>query len=359
MPDNIPVLKRYNEPREAEDLKRFQISFLSNGPPGAISHKDPSSKLQGRKDSTWTYAKTPSIAAATILGTITFLALIFLIVWYIRRERTRRLRYMRNESQDPFCTSNITLTEDTSKTLDDFLMKDVQPERTSLMFSRSRSPSFTFVVNDANRQKFTNRPYRASYEASSNSLSKLNSLTRVSTEASRPSLMISDLTQTTSNTSTQPPESSSRLSMVSTVPPTARSSMLWTTTTSSTNNTTGTSSTDPSSVFSQMPASSSRTSQSAPSSSNNLRSPANSIVRSNPSSASRTSSRHSVNSTRHVTPIAMEHNVTSRRTQVKSHRRSPSSIQSPIDLSAGVSGQSSQLPSIPSTPSAFFRLSDE
>ncbi|KAJ5281288.1 hypothetical protein N7478_006660 [Penicillium angulare] len=357
VPDSIPVLNHHNEQREVEDLRRFQNNFLSNGLPEAISHKDSGSKLHGRKDSTWTYAKTPSIAAATILGTITFLALVFLIVWYIRRERTRRLRYMRNESQDPFYTSNLTLTEDTSKTLHDFLMKDVQPERTSLMFSRSRSPSFTFVINKADRQKSTNRLYRGSYDASSNSLSKLTSLTRVSTEASRPSLMISGLTQTTSNSSTQLPASSSRLSMVSTVPPTARSSMLWTTTTSSTNSTIGTSATEPSSIFSQLPTSSSRTSQSVPPSLNNPRSSVNSIVRSNPSDASRTSSRHSVTSARNSIPIAMEQNVASRRAQVKSHRRSPSSVQSPIELS-GVSGQSSQLPSIPSTPSGSFRLSD-
>ncbi|KAJ5691335.1 hypothetical protein N7488_012070 [Penicillium malachiteum] len=156
------------------------------------------------KASSWSYANKPAIAAASILGTLTFFAIVFLAVWYIKRVRARRLRAIRNESQDIFCQSTLTLTDDTSKTLDTFLMKDLEPERTSLMFSRSRSPSFAFVVEESDRQSPVNGLYRASYDASSNSISKMDSLSRVSTDISRPSMMVSPLTQTTSNSSDKP-----------------------------------------------------------------------------------------------------------------------------------------------------------
>ncbi|KAJ5946626.1 hypothetical protein N7454_003465 [Penicillium verhagenii] len=154
-------------------------------------------------ESNWNYAKKPSIAAASIIGAITFFAIIFLIVWYVRRRRQRKrlglqLQDMENQLQDTFNQSSLTLNEDASKSLDDFLRKDIEPERTSLMFSRSRSPSLSFIVDENDRQRSpSSRLYRTSYEASSNTL---GNLTRVSTEDSKPRTVLSypDLTQVAS-----------------------------------------------------------------------------------------------------------------------------------------------------------------
>ncbi|KAJ5660055.1 hypothetical protein N7507_006506 [Penicillium longicatenatum] len=142
--------------------------------------------------SSWTYAKKPSIAAAIIIATTTFFALIFLLIWYLKKRRERRARQrldMENQLEDPFNESSLALAEDTSKDLDRFLLRDLEPERTSLMFSRSRSPSFTFVIDEYDRRNPTSKLYRSSYDASSAmSLSKLDSLTRVSTDGPKPSV---------------------------------------------------------------------------------------------------------------------------------------------------------------------------
>ncbi|KAJ6036207.1 hypothetical protein N7540_000486 [Penicillium herquei] len=321
------------------------------------------------KASSWAYANKPSIAAASILGTLAFFAIVFLAVWYIKRARARRLRKIENESQDLFRQSTLTLTDDTSKSLDTFLMKDVEPERTSLMFSRSRSPSFTFVVDESNRQSSVNGLYRASYDASSNSISKLDSLTRVSTDISRPSMMVSPLTQTTSNISDKP-TSPICLSRTSTVTSSPRSSALWVTTSSSSTNpaSTARSSMDSSLIFSSQEPVSSRTSQSAVSSnillspanslvrstmsnisgtsisSNILPSPASSLVRSTTSSRLGASSHYSPYNARHSAPPLCHHfPAESRRVQVMSHRRGPSDVQPPIELSSSNSGQSSRV----------------
>ncbi|KAJ5880758.1 uncharacterized protein N7473_011811 [Penicillium subrubescens] len=198
----------------------------------------------------------PSIAAATVLGVVTFAALLFLAIWYIRHKRRHRQHKSWNQNQD-FGQSEITLGEDTSKTLDYFLMKDIPHERTSFMFSRSESPSITFVVEEAERSSLNK-----CYSPSTNSLSKIETITRISTDGARPSLLSSELTAMTSLQSTAANDSSSkpasatpRTSMSSsqlwttitsstecqsltsretTVPPTAESSQLWTTTTGST-----------------------------------------------------------------------------------------------------------------------------
>lgn len=175
----------------------------------------------------------PSIAAATILGIITFAALLFLAMYYIRHKRRRRRHKRLTQNQD-FGQSEITLGEDTSKTLDDFLMKEVPVERTSFMFSRSQSPSITYVVDQMDRPGL-NKQKRNSYGgASSGSLSKLDSLTRISTDGTRPSLLSTEVTATSSQSTTM--NSSSKPTSIGSATPrvSMSSSQLWKTTTGST-----------------------------------------------------------------------------------------------------------------------------
>ncbi|KAJ5893912.1 hypothetical protein N7495_005603 [Penicillium taxi] len=142
----------------------------------------------------WSY-RYWSIATATIIGTMVLGALMFLIYWYIRRaRRRRRMHRMLDISGDPFHASSLSLNEDTSLTLDRFLMKDVLPERASLMFSRSRSPSLAYVMHDIEHNS-SNKLSRHSYDASRSNLTKLDCLTRVSMEEPRLSLGLSDRTQ--------------------------------------------------------------------------------------------------------------------------------------------------------------------
>lgn len=281
-----------------------------------------------------------SIAAVTIIAVIIVAALLFLAVWYIKRERrarARRLRELRNHSQDPFCPSSLTLNEDTSKALEQFLMKDVKPERTSLMFSRSRSPSITFVVDNADARNTSTRFYRNSYEGSSNSLGKTDTLTRVSTEPTGASLISSDMPQLTPSSSLQPPSNPSRPSMSSTVAPTVRSGQLCETTSASTGTT------ELSSVFSQEPTSS-RTSTSGPRVANGPPpSSGSSMVVPRLSNSSRTSSQLSRSSPRH--------------SGGRAHRLSQSIVLTP-DAEPSAAGQSPQLPPIPATPSPLFRFSE-
>lgn len=292
----------------------------------------------------------PSIAAATIVGIIFVAGIVFLFVWYIRRERrARRLRALQsqNQSQDPFCQSTLTLNGDSDRALNEFLMKDLHPERTSLMFGRSRSPSFTFLANSSEQPS-----------TSSNSLSKLdsnNTLTRLSTAQTGPSFMISDVTEV--NTPTSPSETpkasaTPRLSMASTAPPTARSSQLWTTTTGET---TSTAITELSSLLSNPDPGSSRTSNSIHRSPTEPNSPRTSDLTSRTSNASQASSRLSRSAVR-AEPRDISEMHTQRRERTSSHRRSESAVSSP--LGEELSTQSSNLPLIPSTPSPLFHLSE-
>lgn len=304
----------------------------------------------------WSSGKI-SIAAATVIGVITFAAFLFLAIWYIRREkRARRQRQLHNLNQDAFCPSSLSLAEETSRVLDEFLMKDIEPERTSLMFSRSRSPSMTFVVDNAEARSPTSRFYRTSYEASTNSLSKLDSLTRVSTEGTRPSLVVSETSQPQSKTSTQAPSSSSpRASVCSARATSPRSSQLYptisaTTNTSSKTNTTNT--TEMSSIFSQGPTSS-RTSTSAVRGANIP----NTSIPLPSTNTSRTSSQLSRSSPRHSGGRVPRDGDKFRQGQVRSHRLSQSTVISGNEESLAPS-ESPQLPSIPSTPSPLFRFSE-
>ncbi|KAJ5587776.1 uncharacterized protein N7459_003541 [Penicillium hispanicum] len=314
------------------------------------------SSLRKELKSNWSYGKL-SIAAGTIVATVTLAALIFLVIWYFKRERrAKRLRQLANQSQDPFFHSAVTLTEDSSKTLDDFLMKDVLPERTSLMFSRSRSPSVTFVIDEADRRNSTSKLYRNSYEASTNSLTKLDSLTRVSTDGTRPSLLASDLTKTTSNNSLQPASiGTPRASTCSTAPTTARSSQLWTTTT-------GTTVTELTSVSSRE-LTNSHTSSSIPSSCNATSGSGSSQLAAQTPNTSRTSSRISGRGHRPIqSPTRFFRQGSSpRKVEADSHRPCDTAVVAPVAEVAEPpknSGQSPRLPSIPPTPSPLFRLSE-
>ncbi|KAJ5212552.1 uncharacterized protein N7498_004198 [Penicillium cinerascens] len=290
----------------------------------------------------------PSIAAATIIGVIIFGAICFLLFWYIRRERRRRhLRQIQSPSQDLFNPSSLSLGPETSKTLDDFLMRDVPPERASLMFSRTRSPSVTYVVDEANP-----RSNRNSYDESSSltKLDTLDTLTRLSVDGTRLSFMLSELPFSLQGPSPQYPATqhtsitSKRASLASTVPPSPRSSQLWTTTTAAT---TASGTTEKSSLLAQETASS-RTSQSIHTS-NGLPSPASASMQPHSSNGSRGSSQYSGGSVVRSSPREI---IDPRGPQHVISRSSQS--VSPIAEST-ISGN---LPSGPATPSPLFRFSE-
>lgn len=179
-----------------------------------------------------------AIATATILGILTLGALIYLVVWYIRRRlRARRLCRQQSQGNDQFDQSAVSLAEDTSRTLDDFLMKDIQPERSSIMFSRSGSgsPSITIIIDDpddADRCKSPPQPYLTKQDTAPSSSADTYTSTQTSTQESDPEDLRSDQTQWSSSgqrsSSTTP-----RASISSSAIPTSRSSLIWTTTSDS------------------------------------------------------------------------------------------------------------------------------
>lgn len=281
-----------------------------------------------------------SIAAATIVGIIFVAGGVFLLVWYILRERrARRLRGMQtgNQSQDPFCQSTLTLNEDSDRTLNEFLMKDLRSDRTSLMFNNSLSPSFTLLVNDTNNHPST----------STNSLSKVDSTMTIT-----PVITETNTSSPASSPGTPKAPATPRLSMASTEPSTARSSQLWTTTTGTT---TATGMTELSSLLDNPDPGSSRTSQSTPRPTDEPPPSGTSDLITHLSSSSRASSRYSRSVTRPKSQSIYEQR-SGRRERTSSHHRSESAVSSPIgeDLSA----QSSSLPTIPPASTPVFRLSE-
>ncbi|KAJ5957595.1 hypothetical protein N7501_011874 [Penicillium viridicatum] len=220
-----------------------------------------------------------AIATAAILGILTLGALIYLVSWYIRRRlRARRFRRQQSQGNDQFDQSAVSLAEDTSRTLDDFLMKDIQPERSSIMFNRSESgsPSITIIIDDtddADRCKSSPQPYLTKQDTTPSSSADTFTSTQTSTQESDPDDLRSDRTQWSSSgqrsSSTTPrastPSSAIPISRASTtsgstpsyqaqrgssgqhsltttpresisssVIPTSRSSQIWTTTSDST-----------------------------------------------------------------------------------------------------------------------------
>ncbi|CAG8127933.1 unnamed protein product [Penicillium nalgiovense] len=184
----------------------------------------------------WDYGKL-AIATASILGVLTLGALIYLLVWYVRRSlRVRLLRRQENQKNDQFNQSTVTLAEDTSRTLDNFLMKDIQPERNSIMFSRSGSPSITIVIDDADdadRDKSPPQSHSTEHHTAASSPADTYISTPISPQESYPDDPRSDQTEWSSSgqlsSSTTP-----RASTSSSVARTSRSSQNWTTTSAST-----------------------------------------------------------------------------------------------------------------------------
>lgn len=342
--------------------------------PASKSKSIPSSQKSHSSSSTY---RKPSIAAATIIGVLVLAAITFLSIYYFRREkrarRLRRLEEQNNQIQDSFGPSSLSLTAETSKTLDDFLMKEVKPERTSLMFSRSPSPSLTYVVDETDH-----RSNRHSYNASATSLHKIETLARVSNDRTRWSPRDSEHSSSSlreSHPMLQPTgHTSPRVSMSSAGQPTTRSSRL---SISSPDETTPSTTTATESPLQSQATSSPRSSQSLTGTSGILK--GSSILDSGisllPSSSgashsSHASSRLSTRSIARSDPRTVNNTGGLRRSHARSgsHSLSQSNI-SPIaeslSLDSGSAlesgsalGSSLQFPSDRSTPSPMFRLSE-
>ncbi|KAJ9489078.1 hypothetical protein VN97_g4196 [Penicillium thymicola] len=182
-----------------------------------------------------------AIATAAILGILTLGALVYLVVWYIRRKlRAQQLRRQQSQGNDQFDQSAVSLAEDTSRTLDDFLMKDIPPERSSIMFSRSGSgsPSITIIIDDADdadRSGSSPQTHLTKQDTapSSSAAADTYTSTQTATQVSDPDDLRSDQTQANfpgqRSSSTTP-----RASISSSVIPASRSSQVWTTTSDST-----------------------------------------------------------------------------------------------------------------------------
>ncbi|KAJ5158947.1 uncharacterized protein N7500_008598 [Penicillium coprophilum] len=184
-----------------------------------------------------------AIATATILGILTLGALTYLLIWYVRRRLRAQRLYHQGSHENEFDQSAVSLAEDTGRTLDDFLMKDIQPERNSIMFNRSRSPSITIIIDDPNtvRCKSPPRPSPIQHGTAASTSADPYTLTQIPTQESITDEPRSDLTQWSSSerrsSSTTP-----RASTSSSVVPTSGSSQIWTTTTSAPSDQTQTSS---------------------------------------------------------------------------------------------------------------------
>lgn len=170
-----------------------------------------------------------AIAAAVILAILALASSIYLLIWYLRRRlRVHNLRQV--QENDLFGHSAVSVAEDTSRTLDDFLMNDIPPERTSIRFSRSQSPSITANLSCC---KPSLRAYSQNYETSGASLAHINNtLGRVAAQKSVPGEMQSDEAERgtgQSSSSTTPRASISSIAL-----PTPRSSQMWTTTSTET-----------------------------------------------------------------------------------------------------------------------------
>jgi hypothetical protein len=175
----------------------------------------------------WSYEKF-AVAATIILSLLAFTGLAYLLIWYLRRRlRSRRVRSQRCQHDDIFGQSVVSLAEDTSKALDEFLMTDVQPQRSSIMRRRSRSPSITMVFEDKDYCDSAPRSYLTSHDTSTSTLIPVVNLAQVSAVQSGPSVPSASTTQEA--TSGQRSSSSTPRASMSSMVPTARSSQMWTT----------------------------------------------------------------------------------------------------------------------------------
>ncbi|KAJ5489359.1 hypothetical protein N7539_004249 [Penicillium diatomitis] len=99
------------------------------------------STLVARNGFSRVFDGSSSVVAITLLVVIAVCAIVFMAAWSLR-EGSKCKRRKRRVGFDHFAQSDVSLAEDTSRTLDTFLMKDVYPERNTLMLSRSPSPPF-------------------------------------------------------------------------------------------------------------------------------------------------------------------------------------------------------------------------
>ncbi|KAJ5137922.1 hypothetical protein N7526_004155 [Penicillium atrosanguineum] len=326
-------------PRDMNDFEHRFWNETTQDTEAPVLLTNPNTLVKPQKNSI--DASHPSIAAATIIGIIVSGAICFLLFWYIRRERRRRrLSQIQSPSSDLFSPSSLTLGPETSKTLDDFLMRDVPPERASLMFSRTRSPYVTYLIDGANR-----RSNRNSYDESSRliKLDTLDTLTRVSTDITRPSFMLSEFSSSLPSPSLQGTSAqhisttSPRASMASTVTPSPRSSQLWITTTTAT---TASASTERSRFLTQESIASQALQ--SPRRSHALPSLASPIMQPRSSNASKSSSRYSGSNGVRSSPRGINDPRGARHVRTRSSQSVSPSV-SPI---------------AESTPSPFFRLSE-
>ncbi|CAI7627358.1 unnamed protein product [Penicillium bialowiezense] len=143
----------------------------------------------------WRYEKL-AIAAISLLSILTFAGACYLMIWYFLRRQARHRRHQEVHEHDMFSQSNVSLAEDTSKTLDEFLMTDVQPQRTSIIRGPGRSPSITMVFEDSYLDS-PPHPYLASCDTSFSSsvttLTAVNTLTPIATTDSGPSIPTSSM----------------------------------------------------------------------------------------------------------------------------------------------------------------------
>ncbi|KAJ5357172.1 hypothetical protein N7541_004330 [Penicillium brevicompactum] len=142
----------------------------------------------------WRYEKL-AIAAIVILSILTFAGAIYLLIWYFLRRQARH-RHQEVQEHDMFSQSAVSLAEDTGKTLDEFLMTDVPPQRTSIIRGRGRSPSITMVFEESYLDS-PPHPYLTSYDTSVSSsvttLTPVNTLTPIATTDSGPSISTSSM----------------------------------------------------------------------------------------------------------------------------------------------------------------------
>jgi hypothetical protein len=114
------------------------------------------------------------------MGALSLAGLVFLLGWYIRRARqARRLRDRGSRKSDLFGLSTVSLAR-TNKSIDAFLVKDADPVRTSLMFSRSPSLSVTVLLDDSEHRNPLTEVHRTSWNASASTLGNVSIILKYS-----------------------------------------------------------------------------------------------------------------------------------------------------------------------------------
>lgn len=173
----------------------------------------------------WNYEKL-AIAAIVILSVLAVTAIIYLLIWYLRERRIRRYR-QHSQEDHLFGQSTVSLADDASKALDQFLMTDVQPQRTSIARGPRRSPSITMVFEDAYLDS-PPQPYMKGYDSSVSTLQvNATDLTPITIESAPNRL---DSSVMAGPTSGKRSSNSTPRASVSSTGPYVQSSQVWATT---------------------------------------------------------------------------------------------------------------------------------